>query len=427
MLAVATATARVGFVETRDGVVFEGHLRFESNAVIVVNVERLLRAEVALTNLAGLTFLTDSGDEPVLNAGAMPEWGGLPRPWLNADVGHARRPGNAEFRRSAFRVRSSGTNAVGSTDGCHFVYQPADERFEVVARLSKVQRTDPWARAGLMMRESLDAGARSVFVSVSAARGGVFHWRESFDVDAGVSLDRDMPVPVWLKLKRDGDVFTALKSRNGMQWTLVDRVTMRMGKECYAGMAVVGVRGEVLNESVFEYVEAGASLRNRWFKPRVELQGGSSRVGYLSAMDELKIYFENPLGREAVSRAVVTNIRFQPLPSRFSAPLNQNRPGVLLASGEFIEGDCRAITEGRVTVSSVPLGLVQYDVNNEVLAVVLRKRATSGTHSYELKSHDGSTWRGREMKIERLGIRLREPSLGWQWIPLSELSELRCL
>ena len=427
LLTIAMAAAREGYVETRDGKVFEGHVRFESNAVVVVDVGRMLRVEVSLTNLAALTFLSQAEEPELFSSGARarPESGELPSPWMSEDVGSVRAAGNAEFRRGAFRVRSSGTNAVGTADACHFVFKPVADRSELVARVTKVQRTDPWARAGLMMRESLDAGARNVFLSVSAARGGVFQWRERFGEETSVALDRNMAVPGWLKLKRDGNVFTALKSRNGMQWAVVERFTMAMSKDYYVGLAAVGVRGDVLNESVFEYVEEGASVKNRWFTPQVELSSGSSKIGYLEAMDDSTIYFENRLGRESMSRASVANIRFQPVPSWLAVFMNQDRAGVLLTSGEFIDGDCRSIKGGRVTVSSVPLGLVRYDVNSEVLALVLRKRTASGAHSYEVKLNDGSVWRGREVVIDHLGVTIREPALGLRYIPLHEVAELR--
>ena len=427
LLTAGVTSAREGYVETRDGRVFEGHVRFESNAVVVVDVGRVLRVEVSITNLAALTFLSQS-EEPELfsfGTGALPESGELPSPWMSEDVGSVRVAGSAEFRRGAFRVRSSGTNAVGMADAGHFVFKPVADRCELVARVSKVQRTDPWARAGLMMRETLDAGARNVFLSVSAARGGVSQWRERFGEETSITLDRGMSVPCWLKLKRDADVFTALKSRNGMQWTVVERFTLAMAKDYYVGLAAVSVRGDVLNESVFEYVESGPSVKSRWFTPQVELSSGSSKIGYLEAMDDSTIYFENKLGRESMSRASVANIRFQPVPSRWAAFLNQDRTGVLLTSGEFIDGDCRSIEGGRVTVSSVPLGLVRYDVNSEVLALVLRRRTASSAHSYEVKLNDGSVWRGRDAVIDRLGVTIREPALGLRYIPLHEVAELR--
>ena len=55
-LASATAWARLGYVETRGGKIFEGHVRFESNAVVVVNAATELYEKVALTNIARLSL-----------------------------------------------------------------------------------------------------------------------------------------------------------------------------------------------------------------------------------------------------------------------------------------------------------------------------------------------------------------------------------
>lgn len=413
----------MGYVQTRDGKVFEGHVRFESNAVVVVNAEKELWAEVVLTNLAGVTFVS----EP---AGAAPDGFGrvqaeLPAPWANEEVGSVSHAGSVAYRAGVFRVRSSGTNTLGTEDSCHFVFKQVSGTSEVIARVTKVQLTDPWARAGLMIRESLAAGSRNVFLSVTAARGGVFQWRERLGEETSVTLDRSFAVPCWLKLKREGSKFTAFRSRNGSQWALVDKVTMSATKDLYVGMAVVSAHGSMLNESVFEEVEEGPALRNRWFTPQVELQSGSIQLGYIETMDDTAVHFEGRFGRESLSRGGVANIRFQPLPSRVSSLLNAGRPGVLLTSGEFIEGECRGVSGGRVAISSVPLGLVRYDVNSEVVAVVLRKRSLSAAHSYEMKLVNGSVWRGLEVAIDPMGVVLREPMLGLRRIPMHEVAEFR--
>src|SRR6266508_2199986 len=72
------ALARRGYVRTRQGRILEGHMRFESNAVVVVDAARELWAEVALTNIAALGF--DSAAEAVVEA--RPDSNGpLPVPW----------------------------------------------------------------------------------------------------------------------------------------------------------------------------------------------------------------------------------------------------------------------------------------------------------------------------------------------------------
>jgi hypothetical protein len=214
-------------------------------------------------------------------------------------------------------------------------------------------------------------------LSVTAARGGIFQWRERLAEQTSLKIDRGMAAPYWLKLKRDGDVFTASKSPNGKQWFVVDTLTMQATRELYVGMAVVGVRENVLNQSVFEQVEEGPSLRNRWFVPQVELQGGSTQMGYIARMDDSAIHFDGAMPKTPVSTLNVANVRFQPLPPRWAPFLNAGRMGVLLRSGEFIDGECRSIEEGRVILSSVPLGLCRYDVNSEVIALVLPSGSTT--------------------------------------------------
>ena len=417
------ATAREGYVQTRDGKVYEGHLRFESNTVVIVNAGRELWAEVALTNLASVIF--ESVPAGATLSSLTDRHGELPGPWSSDDIGSVRHPGGAEFRGNAFQVWSSGTNVLADSDSCHFVFKPVRGTSELVARVTKVQLTDPWARAGLMMRESLAANSRNVFLAVTAARGGVFQWRERLGEETSATLDRAMSVPYWLKLKREGNVFTALKSPNAKQWVVVERLTMSAAKDLYVGLAVVGVRDAVLNQSVFEQVEEGPSLRNRWFVPQVQLQSGTMHMGYIARMDDTAIRFETASDKEPVSTLNVANIRFQPLPSRYASALNTGRVGVLLSSGEFIDGECRAIEDGRVVLSSVPLGLCRYDVNNDVVAVVLRKRTLAPKHACELKTVDGSVWLGSEVGIDARGVLIRELSLGPRRIPMHEVLELR--
>jgi hypothetical protein len=336
-----------------------------------------------------------------------------------------RHAGSADYAAGAFRVRAAGTNIIAESDSFHFVFKKITGTTELVARVMKVQLTDPWARAGLMMRESLAADSRNVMLSVTAARGGIFQWRERLAEQTSVRFDRGMAAPSWLKLKRDGEVFTALKSTNGKQWAVVERLTMRAMQELYVGLAVVGVRENVLNQSVFEQVKEGPSLRNRWFVPHVELQSGSAQMGYIARMDDSAIHFEGAMPKTPVSTLTVANVRFQPLPPRLAPWLNAGRPGVLLSSGEFIDGECRGVEEGRVILSSVPLGLCRYDVNSEVIALVLRKRSRPVRHAYELVTSDGSVWRGLDVVLDQDGVLLREPSLGLRRIPAHEIVELR--
>jgi hypothetical protein len=423
LLSTAFVLSREGYVQTRDGKVYEGQVRFESNAVVVVNAAKEVWAEVMLTNLAFMAFAAGAPLVTAPTDGSAA--GALPEGWTSEDVGSVRLGGGTDFRHGVFQVRSTGTNVTADSDSFHFVFKRVHGTSELMARVTRVQLTDPWARAGLMMRESLAADARNVFLAVTAARGGVFQWRERLGQETSARLDRTMAAPCWLKLKRDGNVFTAMWSPTGKQWASLDRLVMSATKELFVGLAVVGVQDKVMNQSTFEHVEEGLALRNRWYVPQVQLQSGTTQMGYIARMDDTAVHFERTADKDPISTWNVANIRFQPMPSRYGSALNAGRTGVLLTSGEFIDGECRGIEEGRVVLSSVPLGLCRFEVNTEVIAVVLRKRVPSHGHPYELKTVDGSVWLGSDVGVDASGVLLRELSLGPRRIPMHEVLELR--
>ena len=421
LCAAGVAFARLGYVQTRDGKIHEGHIRFESNSVVVVNAARELWVEVPLTSIATMALEVAPVAQPQATGGSRQ----LPEPWSNDDVGPVSRAGSAEYISGGFRVRSSGTNVVAGRDSFHFVYKEVEGTSEIVARVAGIQFTDPWARAGLMMRESLSPDSRGVFFSVTAARGGVCHWREASGEESSISLDGQMRVPCWLKLRRDGEVFTAFKSAEGKSWSLVERMPMPAASRMFVGMAAVSMKEGVLSQSVFEQVEEAPSLRNRWFVPQVELQSGSAQVGYIASMDDTAVRFDVAARKDPVSSGSVATIRFQPLSPQKAALFASGRTGVLLVTGEFIDGECREIRGSKVTLSSVPLGLCRYDINSDVVALLLRKRAVAPRHPFEIRMADGSVWLALEVSFDPGGVSLREPALGWRRIPAHEIVEFR--
>jgi len=423
LLAVPAAEARRGYVRARDGTVLEGHLRFESNAVLVIHAARGLRARLPLADVDVMGF--DAEVEP---APAVPEGAGRPGPlppsWEGMDVGSAVRAGGADAVGTLVRVRSSGTNVLGDGDSFHFVCKAVSGETELVARLARVQCADPWAGAGLMLRESLAADARHVFLSLSGARGGLLAARERAREDTRVQLFPAAWPPCWLRLRREEDVITAWLSRDGRSWSAAGRFTVDWPQDVLAGLAVAGGRQGQPGLAVFEHVEEAPSVRNRFFVPQVEMVSGSTQNGYIAELDETALRFAGP-GRPPVSTPRVALIRFQALPARFAPRLAPGRPGVLLAGGEFVEGDCRRIERGRVTVQSVPLGVRRYDVNREVIAVVLRRKPLLTPRAYEVRTHDGSTWLAQDLAFDASGLVLREPQLGPRRLAWYEILEVR--
>jgi hypothetical protein len=143
--------------------------------------------------------------------------------------------GTAEF---TFRIQGAGADIWETADQFRFVYQPFTGDGEIVARVTSLGATDPWAKAGVMFRESLTPDSPHAFVMISAQNGYGFQRRPT---PRGGSLHTPGGIggaPGWVRLVRRGDVFEAYRSLDGGTWSRVGSDTIPMGDTVYVGLAV---------------------------------------------------------------------------------------------------------------------------------------------------------------------------------------------
>jgi regulation of enolase protein 1 (concanavalin A-like superfamily) len=162
----------------------------------------------------------------------------LPAPWANRDVGSPALAGSASAASGTFTVTAGGENIWGTSDEFHFVYQRLQGDVEVIARVASLQYADPWSKTGVMIRESLTGGSRYAFMMGTGTEGWGFQRRiATGDVsyrEAGPSSD----APGWVRLVREGNLFTAYHSTNGTTWSLVGSDAISMASTVYVGVAL---------------------------------------------------------------------------------------------------------------------------------------------------------------------------------------------
>lgn len=92
--------------------------------------------------------------------------------WYNTDIGSVAATGNAvSTGADSFEIQASGSDIWGSADECHFAYQRLDGDGEITARVDSLQLTHDWAKAGVMIRETLAANSANVMSYISASYG----------------------------------------------------------------------------------------------------------------------------------------------------------------------------------------------------------------------------------------------------------------
>jgi regulation of enolase protein 1 (concanavalin A-like superfamily) len=178
----------------------------------------------------------------------------LPVSWLDQDVGSVGLAGSASYANGTFTVAGAGQGTFfTSSDGLHFVYQPLAGDGTMVARVVSLQGSSA-AQAGIMIRETLSAGASHVYLfDYSSA----IWMTQRTSTGAGSSYQSlgSLTLPYWIKLVRSGNVFTLYGSADGVNWVqLGSNQTVSMAQNVYVGLAVSSRSTSALASATFDNV-----------------------------------------------------------------------------------------------------------------------------------------------------------------------------
>jgi regulation of enolase protein 1 (concanavalin A-like superfamily) len=183
-----------------------------------------------------------------------PPIGPLPSPWLAMDIGNVGLVGSASYTNGTFTLSGSGTDIWGTTDAFHYVYQPLNGNGQIVAKVTNIANTNSWAKAGVMIRENLDANARHAMVVVTPGNGVAFQYRRRTGRSSYHTAGASVRAPYWVKLVRTGNTFKAYQSANGSTWALINSATIYMATTVYVGLAVTSHNNSTLTTATLTNV-----------------------------------------------------------------------------------------------------------------------------------------------------------------------------
>src|SRR6202040_2459507 len=181
------------------------------------------------SRLATATF-----DSVSINPTGAPAPQPLPAGWLDQDVGQVGIAGGATYANRTFTVNGAGTSAWGTADGINFVYQSLSGDGTIVARVLSVSGS---STGGVMIRDTLNANAMSIFVAYYSSR--IYsNYRTSTGGNTSQGSSGLVSLPYWVKLVRSGSTFSSYFSPDGVNWQLETNQTINMGQNVYIGLGV---------------------------------------------------------------------------------------------------------------------------------------------------------------------------------------------
>ena len=166
----------------------------------------------------------------------------VPAPWAYGDVGvpDGNAAGFSYYSNGVFQVSGGGAINAGTNDAIQYCYQPVSGNCIIQALITGIGDTNAssTARAGVMIRETLDPGStHATMLFRPTTNGAAFYFRTTTGGANGNSLTAGQ-LPYWVRVVRSSSSFSGYVSPDGTNWTRVGAVkTINMATNVYVGLA----------------------------------------------------------------------------------------------------------------------------------------------------------------------------------------------
>ena len=190
-----------------------------------------------------------------------------------------------------YTMTATGADIWNEADQFHYAFKTLTGTGEIIAKVESVDNTDPWAKAGVMIRETLDAGSKFAAVYITPGSGCSFQGRLDTDVaatsDADVRTTEQQAIvaPYWVKLERDfAGNFRASYSANGSTWTLMtwNPQNISMSADVYVGLVLTSHNNDEICEATFSNVTITGTVGTQWSSQDVGIASNDAEPLYVA-------------------------------------------------------------------------------------------------------------------------------------------------
>jgi hypothetical protein len=183
-----------------------------------------------------------------------------------------------------YTVTGSGADITGTTDEFHIAYKQLSGTGTIVAKVESMQNTSDWAKAGIMIRDTLDPDSPYAFAYITPGNGVAFQFRTVAGGDSYNTNQTGISAPHWVKLERNiaGD-FAAYHSTNGSTWEMVEGTGLEfiaMNIPMYIGLAVTSNSTALTCDTVFSNVTSDGT--GPWMNQDIGIQSNDPEQIYVA-------------------------------------------------------------------------------------------------------------------------------------------------
>lgn len=178
------------------------------------------------------------------------------------DIGTAELlPGETVIENGEYTITAAGHDIWGNADGFRFAYLELSGDFDASVQIPFFNRgVDPWAKAGIMGRDTLDADSAN-FISTADESSG-YGAQDSWRLTKGGSSSewnlwenggpQGFTDGDWVRLKREANAFTGFYHEDGEDdWIEMNTVEIKMDEPIFVGLIVTSHNQNILTTATF--------------------------------------------------------------------------------------------------------------------------------------------------------------------------------
>ena len=185
---------------------------------------------------------------------------------------------------------AGGADIWGTSDEFRFAYKQLSGDGSITVRVDSLVRSDGWAKAGVMIRQNVNATAVNAGIFVTPDNGVSFQYRATAGGDSANTAVADLVAPYWVKLIRTGNVFAAQYSADGTTWTNLETtspVELDMTGSVLVGLAVTSHNSAVMTNAEMSNVATTGGVTGAWqvLEVGVDQPGNAADSLYVAVKD----------------------------------------------------------------------------------------------------------------------------------------------
>jgi hypothetical protein len=197
-----------------------------------------------------------------------------------------------------YTMTGSGTDIWNDADEFHYAFKTLAGAGSIQAQVLSVDNTDTWAKAGVMIRETLEPGSKfaAIYITPTNADGTATNgcrFQGRTDTDGAATSDTDVATdeqtaitaPYWVKLERDfASNFRGYYSSDGVTWQPMswNPHNINMTTDVYVGLALTSHNAAATCEAKFSNVTITGTVGPQWANQDIGILSNDAEPMYVA-------------------------------------------------------------------------------------------------------------------------------------------------